>query len=405
MKQIIRSIATALAVALASLPLASVAKGAQGQEMPAECRRDLNPVELYKNPQFLETILRCLNQTNQQPGRGGPLPQESTANEGGDCLVPVDPQMLERLRGERNVLLREMAGGGYMVDLTLTAMGKLIAARLQHLADRNPDNYPLEGIVTRTQGAVQNAPAAVVDAGKAVATYLTNSNEANHRYLYSQVQVGIDNADQALQQMLRNPHVTIATVADGLLVGRATGATGTVCRQLTARQIAQVKNKIDEAREGAKRLKRLQEMNPPTAVCGLRREDCFWQTLANATGDRSYLLRQQGVASWDEVFDTLKRHFGGAKAKDPLTRRAGDLQMIAEGKPVFVNRGEFSNVLRDLPDNSEGMLFILRTDGSSHVFNLAKFAGRSLYWDNQAQSSDIAKLFAGVQNVKWYRYK
>lgn len=47
--------------------------------------------------------------------------------------------------------------------------------------------------------------------------YLTNNNEANHRYLYGQVQVGIDNADQALEQMLRNPHVTIATVADGLL--------------------------------------------------------------------------------------------------------------------------------------------------------------------------------------------
>jgi hypothetical protein len=127
--------------------------------------------------------------------------------------------------------------------------------------------------------------------------------------------------------------------------------------------------------------------------------------MANATGDRSFLLRQQGVGSWDEVFDNLKRHFGGAKAKDPMTGRAGDLQMMAAGKPVFVNREEFANVLRDLPDNSEGMVFILRANGTSHVFNLAKFRGRSLYWDNQAQSSDIAKLFAGVQNVKWYRYK
>lgn len=398
MKQIIRLVALVLAVSLTTLSLGSAADGAQQQEMSPECRRDLNPVELYKNPQFLEKILRCLNQSQSDVSPQG-------SQEESDCLAPVDPQMLERLRGERNALLRDMAGGGYMVDRTLTAMGKLIAARLQHLADRNPDNYPLEGIVTRTQGAVQNAPAAVVDAGKTVATYLTNNNEANHAYLYGQVQVGIDNAEQALKQMLRNPHVTIATVADGVLVARLTGSGGTVCRQLTSRQIAQVKNKINEAREGAKRFKRLQEVYPPTAVCGLQREDCFWQTMANATGDRSFLLRQQGVGSWDEVFDNLKRHFGGAKAKDPMTGRAGDLQMMAAGKPVFVNREEFANVLRDLPDNSEGMVFILRANGTSHVFNLAKFRGRSLYWDNQAQSSDIAKLFAGVQNVKWYRYK
>lgn len=120
---------------------------------------------------------------------------------------------------------------------------------------------------------------------------------------------------------------------------------------------------------------------------------------------RIFYDNKELVSSWDEVFDTLKRHFGGAKAKDPMTRRAGDLQMMAEGKPVFVTRGEFSNVLSDLPDNSEGMVFILRTDGSSHVFNLAKFAGRPLYWDNQGRSSDIGELFAKVQNVKWYRYK
>jgi hypothetical protein len=53
-----------------------------------------------------------------------------------------------------------------------------------------------------------------VNAGKAVAAYLTNDVEANHRYLYGQVDTWVNRAEADLKQKLRNPHIAIATVAE-----------------------------------------------------------------------------------------------------------------------------------------------------------------------------------------------
>ncbi len=193
----------------------------------------------------------------------------------------IDANEIERLKAERNELLRSLAGAGYMTDLTLQTMGKLIAARLQHLTEPN------EGIASRTasaaRSAIEHAPENIVKARDAVATYLINENAANHRYLYRQVEMAVKKAEAEFKQKLRNPQITIATAADSLLVGRATGAVGTVCQQWSATKIAQLKSKIDKTRKASKVVKQINKPDFPENLLwyGLGGpEDCFgrvWQ--------------------------------------------------------------------------------------------------------------------------------
>jgi hypothetical protein len=335
-------------------------------------------------------------QTDQRPPGG----QERSDDP--DCLPAVDRQTIQRLLKERNDIVSTLAAGGYMTDLTLRTFGKLMAARLHHLTEPN------EGLAVRTARWAQRqweyAPEAVVHAAEAVTTYMTNNVEANHRYLYGQVQTRVKAAEESLKRKLREPHITIAQAADALLVGKLSGTGANVCRW-TERKVAQYTKKADQALDGTRRYKRIQEMEPPpTAVCGSAREDCFWQTLANATGDRSYLLRQKGPA-WSDVYEKLKQHFGGPNAKDPMTGREGDLQLIAEGIPVDVEPAEFGDVLGKLPDKSEGMAFVIRQDGSSHVVNYAKLGGSHLFWDNQEERSVTESMIKEVRKLRWYRYK
>lgn len=229
-----------------------------------------------------------------------------------------------------------------------------------------------------------------------------NDTAANHRYLYEQVENAVKKVAADLKTTLRNPHITIAEITDSFLVGRATGA---VCPNWTLVQIENLKKKTDQAKEAGKRWRDIHNMKPPGSnACAPKREDCFWRTLHNATGDPSYQLRKERP-TWNEIYDKLKQHFGGANAKDPLTGRPGDLQKTAEGKPVPVTTDEFVKVLNRMSNNSEGMVFIGREDGSAHVFNLAKFAGSHLYWDNQVRSSNMDILFAGAKTIRWFRYK
>jgi hypothetical protein len=50
----------------------------------------------------------------------------------------------------------------------------------------------------QAQGVYEHAPESVVRAGQAVAAYFANDNAANHRYLYGQVKMAINNAKQDL---------------------------------------------------------------------------------------------------------------------------------------------------------------------------------------------------------------
>ncbi len=146
------------------------------------------------------------------------------------------------------------------------------------------------------------------------------------------------------------------------------------------------------------------EAPPGSSSCSPERKDCFWRTLHNATGDPSYLFQQE-QPTWEEVYAKLKQHFGGPKTKDPLTGQPGDFQKMAEGKPIPLSIDDFAKVINRMPNNSEGMVFIVREDGSTHVFNVAKFAGNYVFWDNQVRSSNMDILFAGVKAIKWFRYK
>jgi hypothetical protein len=316
-----------------------------------------------------------------------------------DCLPQIDPHVLTLLEAERNDTVKTLAGGGYVATLFVKTLMKFQAAHLHHLTEPN------EGLLSRTTRTVQRsldrAPETVVQAGRAVAQYLTNDKASIHRYLYGQVEMAIQKAEKDLKQRLRNPHITLAEIADSFLVGKATG---TVCHWTEVR-VMQLRAKIDKAQRASKRLRASEDVKPPgSSSCGPRREDCFWRTLQNATGDPSYLLRKD-MPTWEEVHDKLKQHFGGANAKDPLTRRPGDLQKIAEGRPVAVTTDDFAKVIDRMPNNSEGIVFIVRDDGSSHVFNVAKFAGNYMFWDDQVRSSNMDILFAGVKTLKWFRYK
>lgn len=316
-----------------------------------------------------------------------------------DCLPQVDSHVLTVLEAERNETLKTLAGGGYMTDLFMRTLAKLQAAHMHHLTEPN------EGLLSRTtrtvKRALDRAPETAVQAGRAVTQYLSNDTAAKHRYLYGQVEMAVRKAEQELKRRLRNPHITLAEIADSFLVGKATG---TMCRWTEA-QVVRLREKIDKAQDANKRLRAIEDVKPPGSnSCGPQREDCFWRALQNATGDPAYLLRKERP-TWEEVFAKLKQHFGGANAKDPLTRRAGDLQIIAEGMPVAVTTDDFAKVINRMPNNSEGMVFIVRDDGSSHVFTVAKFAGQYVFWDDQARSSNMDILFAGAKTLRWFRYK
>ncbi len=317
-----------------------------------------------------------------------------------DCLPKIDSHVIQSLNEERNELLRALAGGGYITDLTLPALGKLLAGHLHHLTE--PNEGMLSKAARTANRAIERAPVAAVKAGQMVAEYMRNDTAANHRYLYGQVESAVKKAEEALRTKLHNPHITIAEIADSFLVGRATGA---VCQHWTLVQRAAMKKKADQAKEAGARWRDIRNMSPPGSnACAPAREDCFWRTLHNATGDPSYQLRTK-QPTWNEVYDKLKQHFGGANTKDPLTGRPGDLQKMAEGWPVPVTTDEFVKVLKRMPNNSEGMVFIGREDRSTHVFNLAKFAGSHLYWDDQVRSSNMDILFAGAKTISWFRYK
>ena len=102
-----------------------------------------------------------------------------------DCLPRVDPRVLARLQNEGS-LLRDLAGGGYMADLTLQTWGKLLAARLHHLTEPN------EGIAARTVDAAQRtweyAPQAVAEAAREVTRFASGPAD-NHQMLYEEAQV------------------------------------------------------------------------------------------------------------------------------------------------------------------------------------------------------------------------
>ncbi|MGB7951199.1 MAG: hypothetical protein WCH75_26255, partial [Candidatus Binatia bacterium] len=80
-------------VALATLSLAGVAQGAQAQDMPPECRRDLNPFNLFNNPNFLRSIARCLSDT---------MPPGNRAI--GEKVMDVEPPVLKTGRDMAQVI-------------------------------------------------------------------------------------------------------------------------------------------------------------------------------------------------------------------------------------------------------------------------------------------------------------
>jgi Lipase (class 3) len=85
-------VVSVLAVTLAMLLLGSAPARAQGQ-MPSECRRDLNPFNLFNNPNFLSAIARCLSDV-MPPG------DQSI----GEKMMDVEPPVLKTSRDMAQVI-------------------------------------------------------------------------------------------------------------------------------------------------------------------------------------------------------------------------------------------------------------------------------------------------------------
>ena len=387
----------------------------------------------------------------------GPSPENQDDS---DCMPQVDPQVLERLKNEKNEVLRMLAGGGYATDLTLTAMGKLIAARLSHLTEPN------EGIAVRTwrqaQSALDNAPAAVVNAAQATAAYLANDNAANHRYLYGQVQRGVQLAEQDLKQKLRNPHITIAKIADSLLVGKLTGAAGSMCKRWGADKLAQFKNKIAEARKAKQTFGSVQDNTnqfaqtaqnltrptgngqiqprprpsgppdvgppplapipefpnmriPPTCYenqCwpNVQAVDEYWKT------GQWLEPRPRGYPWAEELSDLstpnslirrdLQRKHGGANALDP-GHGPGGLQIMAAGDAVTSSKAQIESALRALGPGKQGYVFVEWQQQvgnelvkASHVVNVRTLRDRTVQFFDRATLTD-PRLRGAVDPNMW----
>jgi hypothetical protein len=82
-----------LAIALPILVIGKTPARAQGQQMPPECRRDLNPFNLFNNPNFLRSITRCLSDMMPPGDRSI-----------GEKLMDVEPPVLKTSRDMAQVI-------------------------------------------------------------------------------------------------------------------------------------------------------------------------------------------------------------------------------------------------------------------------------------------------------------
>ncbi len=383
-------------------PTPENSKGKRTTQVP-----DKPPVLGRPQPQDLGDVFNSESSgSNQSSPAGKPeRPQRAPfidSIDDSDCLPKIDAQVIEGLKVERNELLRDLAGGGYMTDLTMKTLAKLLAAHLYHLTEPN------EGLLSKTtrklRHATERAPQAVVKAGQAVAAYMTNNTAANHRYLYGQVEMAVRKAEGEIRNKLRNPHITIAEIADSFLVGKATG---TVCRW-TDTTVAKLKIKTDQALDASEGLRRIARMAPPESkYCGGKTdlEDCFWKAMVNATGDPSYLNNTHAADLIADIQPELKKLFGGPNAKDPLTGKGWHQTLLAHGLPFPLDVDEFVEILRKSPDGFEALVFVDKPGQAGHLFSTAKLKGESFHWDNQQKTTNLDIMTMGGTALRLYRYK
>jgi hypothetical protein len=117
---------------------------------------------------------------------------------------------------------------------------------------------------------------------------------------------------------------------------------------------------------------------PPCSVT--KKDDCFWRAMRDATGDPSFdrLLDGPGVQSWNDVFEHLKKSFGGKVpgVQDPGAHVLGipqkrTLEQILTGD--LARKG------------SEGIVFVNLKNGKNHVLMGANLTGTAALFDDQKQ--------------------
>lgn len=221
-----------------------------------------------------------------------------------------------------------------------------------------------------------------------ITDYLLNSNEENHRILYKA-------AENALHEAKKNPARFCGKNLPNVLPTAAAAAKLRMTKRLIdGSEVAKDVFKTSSDFSGAK--------------CYGGAEDCFWKSMASATGDNSYLLRTKAALK-EEVYDHLKKRFGGSSAKDPLTppeRRASDLKSMVEGVPIPVTPDEFVDILNSAPDNYKALVFVDNGPGTTgHVFEVAKFKGRIFFWDTQGKTSNLDIITAGYSQISIFRYQ
>jgi hypothetical protein len=369
-------------------------------------------------------------------GDGGSSAGNPPASNEEDCLPRVDPRVVARLQNERNGLLRDLAGGGYMADLTLQTWGKLLAARLHHLTEPN------EGLAARTVAGAQRAwdyaPQKVAEAARAVTRYLASSPADNHRMLYEEAQAAIQKAEDGLRAAMRNPQVVLAQAADTMLIGKvAMTVTPQICRAWPPAKTAQIEQGILEARKAEEGLAEVSEAarrfraGPQVgAACGLVEleggVDCFPRAVH--LDQRPGWRRGDPVQSLDRipgsitettvegslVQEVLKEQYG-SNALDPETGFQFGLLAHRLGVPVGVSsqqaleqalRRGWARLPRDQKRPVGGLMFMETGDAagvrSRHVINVRFLGATFEYWDDQ-QTMDGSLWFADVLSAAFFR--
>lgn len=257
--------------------------------------------------------------------------------------------------------------------------------------------------------------------------YLNNDYNENDKRLY-------DAAVQALDEFQKNPARFLGEQAPNLLpthelgdISRARQAAQRLSEvQGAARKFSQfegeaaaaakMKRTASEAGYGSQPKKPAdsavtkppQSSRPPVNPF-LDFENCVEVSIAQdqtwATGKPSIALDTRpgpngelvkGTMQSPEVQQTLRRKYGKTNPKDPL-HGPGGLIAARQGIPVPSSKSSIEWAMNKAGQDSRGLAFIERADGSKHVFNVRNSGGKIQFWDAQvdqpASWADVTKTF------------
>ena len=292
------------------------------------------------------------------PGIPTPVSAPSPAPLPCENVPPVEDQVALRRTGIE--LLDTLAGGGQQTSIFLEHAIRAMVAGIAQLL------HPEE-----TGQAWAGGVAAVVN-------FFGNQDPTKWVALRDAAEAAVDSARKSPAGFLGDQAGAFfaARVAMPLTTARVCGLGPNAARALSEKAA-----KTQRAAKTATRLNRNTKVPGNQPPCGLdKKKDCFWRVMRDATGDKGFdgRINGPGVASWQEVYDNLKKYFAGRVpgVSDPASH--------VEGWPSIRTLDEI--MTQDLArKGSEGAVFVRLQDGTSHVLMGANLTGTAALFDDQKQ--------------------